>query len=41
MSKAVSSERFYLFSYFIGVILAGALVLGCPGAGRGGPPFAT
>src|SRR4030042_557103 len=35
MSKAVRSERFYLFSYFIGVILAGALVLWLPVCWKG------
>jgi trk system potassium uptake protein TrkH len=35
MSKAVRSERFYLFSYFIGVILAGALILWLPVCWKG------
>jgi trk system potassium uptake protein TrkH len=35
MSKAVSSERFYLFSYFIGVIMTGALLLWLPSSWKG------
>ncbi len=35
MSKAVSSERFYLFSYFIGVILLGTLLLWLPFSWKG------
>jgi trk system potassium uptake protein TrkH len=35
MNKAVRSERFYLFSYFIGVILAGALLLQLPAGWKG------
>jgi trk system potassium uptake protein TrkH len=35
MSKAVRSERFYLFSYFISVILAGALLLLLPASWKG------
>ena len=35
MSRAVSSERFYLFSYFIGMILVGALMLWLPCSWKG------
>jgi trk system potassium uptake protein TrkH len=35
MSKAVRSERFYLFSYFIGVIVVGALLLWLPVSWKG------
>ncbi len=35
MNRAVRSERFYLFSYFIGVILVGALILWLPFSWKG------
>ncbi len=35
MSRAISSERFYLFSYFVGVILVGALILWLPFSWKG------
>ena len=35
MSKAVRSERFYLFSYFIGMIAVGALILWLPASWKG------
>jgi trk system potassium uptake protein TrkH len=35
MSKAIRSERFYLFSYFVGIIVVGALILWLPASWKG------